>query len=45
MFKTLGSLVVGLIGGYLLYRGKKTQSPKMMLWGAVLIVLSYYLFS
>jgi len=39
------SSIMGAIGGYLLYRGKKIQEPKLMLWGAVLIVLSYFLFS
>ena len=41
----VASSLMGLVGGYLLYRGKKIQEPKLMLWGAVLIVLSYYLFS
>jgi hypothetical protein len=39
------SSIMGTIGAYFLYRGKKIQEPKMMLWGAVLIVLSYFLFS
>ena len=39
------SSIMGTVGGYLLYRGKKIQEPKLMLWGAALIVLSYYLFS
>jgi hypothetical protein len=41
----VASSLMGVVGGYLLYRGKKIQEPKLMLWGAVLIVLSYYLFS
>ena len=45
MFKILGSLVVGMLGFYFLIRGKKTQSPKLILLGAVLIVASYYLFA
>ncbi len=43
--ETALSVLMGTIGGYLLYRGKKIQEPKMMLWGGVLIVLSYFLFS
>jgi ammonia channel protein AmtB len=39
------STLMGTIGGYLMYRGKKIQEPKMILWGGVLIVLSYFLFS
>jgi hypothetical protein len=45
MFKILGSLVTGMLGVFFLIRGKKTQSPKLMILGAVLIVASYYLFS
>ena len=41
----VASSLMGAVGGYLLYRGKKIEEPKLMLWGAVLIVLSYYLFS
>ena len=43
--ETAASFIMGTIGTYMLYRGKKIQEPKMMLWGAVLIVLSYFLFS
>lgn len=39
------SALLGTIGSYLLYRGKKIAEPKLMLWGAVMIVLSYFLFS
>jgi hypothetical protein len=45
LFKTIASIAVGTIGAYLLYRGKKIAEPKMMIWGGVLIVLSYWLFS
>ncbi len=45
LFKILASTVVGLLGGYYMYRGKKTQNFKMILWGAVLIILSYVVFS
>jgi hypothetical protein len=45
LFKMLASSVVGLLGGYYMYRGKKTQSVKMILWGAALIIASYFLFS
>jgi hypothetical protein len=43
--ETAASFIMGTIGTYMLYRGKKTQEPKMMLWGGLLIVLSYFLFS
>jgi hypothetical protein len=43
-FKLMGSLFVGLLGSTFLYQGKKHQSVKMMLWGGVLIILSYFLF-
>ena len=44
-FKLLGSVVFGILGLYFLYRGKKIQSPRLMLLGAVLLVASYFLFS
>ena len=28
-----------------MWRGKKTMQPKMILWGGILIVLSYWIFS
>jgi hypothetical protein len=43
--ETILSLIMGTMGTYMLYRGKKIMEPKMMLWGGVLIVLSYFLFS
>ncbi len=45
MFSILASTVVGLLGGYFMYRGKKTQNVKMILWGAAMVVASYFLFS
>jgi hypothetical protein len=39
------SFIMGTIGAYLMYRGKRIQEPKMILWGGVLIVLSYLLFA
>jgi len=39
------STIMGLVGGYMMLRGKKIQQPKMILWGAALIVLSYLLFA
>ncbi len=45
IFLTLVSFAMGTIGTYMLVRGKKIQNPKMMIWGGVLIVLSYFLFS
>ena len=45
MLSMLGSLVLGTAGIYMLIRGKKTANPSLMVWGGVLIVLSYWLFS
>ena len=45
MFKILASTIMGTLGGYYMYRGKKIQNMKMILVGAVLIVLSYFMFS
>ena len=45
MFKILVSAIMGLLGPYYMYRGKKTQNLNMILIGAALIVLSYFLFS
>jgi hypothetical protein len=36
---------MGVLGGYFMFRGKKTQNVGMIVWGGVLIVLSYFLFS
>jgi hypothetical protein len=43
--ETAASFILGTIGAYLMYRGKKIQNVKMIVWGGVLIVLSYFLFS
>ena len=43
--ETAASLIMGTVGSYMLYRGHKIQNSKMMIWGGVLIVLSYVLFS
>jgi hypothetical protein len=43
--ETIASFIMGTVGMYLLYRGKKIQEPKLMLWGAALIILSYFAFS
>ncbi|HTC22565.1 MAG TPA: hypothetical protein VK859_17040 [bacterium] len=45
MFKILASLVIGFLGTYYMYRGKKTQNIKMILWGVALAVLSYLPFA
>ena len=45
VFKILASLVIGTLGMYYLYRGKKTQNIKMILWGAGLTILSYFAFA
>jgi hypothetical protein len=39
------SFFMGTLGGYYMYRGRKIQNPKMIIWGGVMIVLSYFLFS
>ncbi|HJT23699.1 MAG TPA: hypothetical protein VJ873_03940 [bacterium] len=39
------SSVIGMLGGYYMYRGKKTQNVKMILWGAAMVIASYFLFS
>ena len=39
------SSIIGILGGYYMYRGKKTQNVKMILWGAAMVVASYFLFS
>jgi len=43
--ETALSFIMGIVGAYLMYRGKKIQEPKMIIWGGVLIVLSYFVFS
>jgi hypothetical protein len=43
-FKFLGSLIVGTVGLFMLIRGRKIQSTRLMIWGAVLLLLSYLLF-
>jgi len=42
---TVLSFVLGIFGGFFLIRGKKKQDVRMMLVGAVMIVLSYVMFS
>jgi len=44
-FKLLGSLIVGTAGLFMLLRGKRTSDPRLMIWGGVLLVASYLLFS
>jgi len=43
--ETAASILMGTIGGYMMYRGKKIQQPKMIIWSGVLILLSWWLFS
>ena len=43
--KTIASFIMGTFGTWMLWRGKKKMDTKMMIWGGVLIVLSYFLFS
>lgn len=45
LFKMLASFVMGTVGLFLLYRGKKTAETKLMVIGGVLVFLSYLLFS
>lgn len=39
------SSIIGILGGYYMYRGKKTQNVKMILWGAAMVIASYFFFS
>jgi predicted tellurium resistance membrane protein TerC len=39
------SFIMGTIGFYMMLRGKKIQDHKMIIWGGVIMVLSYLLFS
>ncbi|HVZ81181.1 MAG TPA: hypothetical protein VHE12_10375 [bacterium] len=43
--KLIVSTLMGILGGYFMYRGKKIQNVQMILWGGALIVLSYLIFS
>ena len=43
-FRLLASVILGTLGLYFLYRGKKTESPRLMIWGAGLLVLSYLVY-
>jgi hypothetical protein len=45
MFKILISLVLGILGPWMMWRGKKTMNTKLIIWGAVLLVASYMVFS
>jgi hypothetical protein len=45
LVKILFSCVIGSVGAFMLYRGKKIASPRLMLIGGILLVLSYILFS
>ncbi|MDE2038661.1 MAG: hypothetical protein KGO96_10980 [Elusimicrobia bacterium] len=44
IWKTLGSLVLSVLGMYYLNRGRKESDLGAMLKGAVLILLSFFLF-
>jgi hypothetical protein len=45
MAKILISLVLGILGPWMMWRGKKTMDTKMIIWGALLLVASYFIFS
>jgi L,D-peptidoglycan transpeptidase YkuD (ErfK/YbiS/YcfS/YnhG family) len=45
LIKMVFSCIIGTAGAYMLYRGKKTSTPRLMVIGGVLLVLSYILFS
>ena len=45
MLKFAVSAILGTLGAYFMYRGKKIQNVNMIIWGGVMIVLSYFLFS
>jgi uncharacterized YccA/Bax inhibitor family protein len=42
--KVVGSLMLSLLGMYSLYRGKEEKDFKQMVEGAVLVLLSLFLF-
>lgn len=43
--KLIFSILLGIIGPWMMWRGKKLMDTKMIVWGGILIVLSYFLFS
>lgn len=43
--KLIVSILLGIIGPWMMWRGKKLMDTKMIVWGGILIVLSYFLFS
>lgn len=43
--KILASCLMSFLGVYFMWRGKKIQNVQMIVWGGVLIVLSYFIFS
>lgn len=45
ILETIVSFIVGTAGIYMLIRGKKKADTKLMVWGGVLIVASYFLFA
>ncbi len=45
ILKTIISFAMGTFGAWMMWRGKKLMDTKMMIWGGVLIVLSYWMFS
>jgi len=45
ILETIASFIMGTIGTFMLIRGKKKGEPKLMIWGGILIVASYFLFS
>ncbi len=45
LLETVASFIVGTVGTFMLIRGKKKSDPKLMVWGGILIVASYFLFS
>ena len=45
MVKMLASFVMGSVGLFFLYRGKKIADIKLMIIGGILVLASYFLFS
>jgi len=45
ILKTFISFLLGTVGAWMMWRGKKIMNTRMIVWGGVLIVLSYWMFS
>jgi hypothetical protein len=45
MVKILVSIILGILGPWMMWRGKKLMDVKLIVWGGILIILSYFIFS